>query len=48
MNIRKKKRKRSLYNIRKKLIKKDKERYLDNKRKIDDLNKRLENWDYGR
>ena len=48
MNTRKKKRKKSLYDIRRGLIKKDKERYLDNKKEIDELNKRLENWDYGK
>ena len=44
----KKNTKQKLRNIRKNLIKKDAERYYDTKREIDYLNKRLENWDYGK
>ena len=49
MNTRRKKnRKQELAKVKRKLIRKNKEEYFEKSREIVEMNKRLENWDYGK
>ncbi len=49
MNTRRKRnRKQELAKVRRKLIRQNKYEYIEKSREIAEMNKRLENWDYGK